>query len=193
MGKYDTKTDADVSTTVVEEVETEKKETVSKRTSKKVESKKKFEPSSEIDCRSIVQGQLFMDGVKTGRDYRWEDYGDTTGVEYRDLVSLVHSKSGYIFNPFFIIDNEDFIKEFPQLEKFYKENYSVRELSDILALPNNEMVSTIQILPKSAVDTLKKIAVNQVTSGQIDSVRKIRALDEVFGTDLNLIAEVFNQ
>lgn len=193
MGKYDTKTDADVSTEKVEEVVKEKKEAPSKRTSKKVETKKKFEPSSEIECRSIVQGQLFMDGTKTGRDYRWEDYGDITGVEYRDLVSLVHSKSGYIFNPFFIIDNEDFIKEFPQLQKFYKENYSVKELSDILALPNSEMIKTIEILPRSAVDTLKKIAVNQVQNGQIDSVRKIRALDEVFGTDLNLIAEVFNQ
>lgn len=193
MGKYAAKkTDMD-ETKVTEEVETNE---VEKEVKKEVEkpkktSKKKFEPSSEITCRSAIPGQLFLTGAKTGRDYRWEDYGDETGVEYADLVSLVRSRSGYVFNPFFIIDDEDFVAEFPDLQKFYSANYSIKELSDILALSNSEMISTIQTLPKSAIDSLKSIAVNQIANGQIDSVSKIRALDELFGTDLNLISELF--
>lgn len=193
MGKYTAKkTDMD-ETKVTEEVETNE---VEKEVKKEVEkpkktSQKKFEPSSEITCRSAIPGQLFLTGAKTGRDYRWEDYGDETGVEYADLVSLVRSRSGYVFNPFFIIDDEDFVAEFSDLQKFYSANYSIKELSDILELPNSEMISTIQTLPKSAIDSLKSIAVNQIANGQIDSVSKIRALDELFGTDLNLISELF--
>ena len=193
MGKYTAKkTDMD-ETKVTEEVEANE---VEKEVKKEVEkpkktSKKKFEPSSEITCRSAIPGQLFLTGAKTGRDYRWEDYGDETGVEYADLVSLVRSRSGYVFNPFFIIDDEDFVAEFPDLQKFYSANYSIKELSNILALSNSEMISTIQTLPKSAIDSLKSIAVNQIANGQIDSVSKIRALDELFGTDLNLISELF--
>ena len=193
MGKYTKKTDMDeniVEEGVVEQEVSEKEFVKTTKTTKKT-TKKTFEPTEEIRCRSVIPGKLFLDGAKTGRDYRWEDYGDETGVEYADLVSLVRSKSGYIFNPFFVIDDEDFISEFPDLNKFYSANYSVKELSEVLSLPVNEMISTIKTLPKSAVDSLKSIAANQVSTGQIDSVRKIRALDDLFGTDLNLISELF--
>ena len=88
---------------------------------------------------------------------------------------------------------DDFIAEFPQLQKFYTENFTVKELSDILTLPVDQMIKAIERLPKGAVDTLKKIAANQVSLGQIDSVRTIKALDEFFGTDLNLISEIFQE
>lgn len=189
MAKYTKKTEVvenDVKEEVIEKVAEKEIEKSPKK------AKKKFEPSEEIICRSVIPGKLFLDGAKTGRDYRWDDYGDETGVEYADLVSLVRSKSGYIFNPFFVIDDEDFIAEFSDLQKFYAANYSIKELSDVLALPISDMVSTIKTLPKSAIDTLKSIAANQVSTGQIDSVRKIKALDQIFGTDLNLLSELFS-
>ena len=142
-------------------------------------------------CRSIVTGGLFLEGSKTKMPYKWNNYGDETEVEYRDLVALVREQSGYIYKPFFIIEDEDFIEEFPQLKKFYSENYSIKELSAILELPVDEMIKTISTLPKGAVDSLNKSAATQVSLGQIDSVRKIRALDDYFGTDLNLISEIF--
>ena len=58
-------------------------------------------------------------------------------------------------------------------------------------MPVNEMIDAIKSLPKSALDTLKSIAASQVSVGQIDSVRKIKALDQIFGTDLNLLSELF--
>lgn len=162
-----------------------------KKNTAPVKKKKVFDASEGVMCRSIVTGGLFLEGSKTKMPYKWNNYGDETEVEYRDLVALVREQSGYIYKPFFIIEDEDFIEEFPQLKKFYSENYSIKELSAILELPVDEMIKTISTLPKGAVDSLKKIAANQVSLGQIDSVRKIRALDDFFGTDLNLISEIF--
>lgn len=196
MTKYTKKTETSEKEQNVEEVKNEdvKVGKEVKETKKTVTSKKKsFDPSDGILCRSVVTGALYLEGSKTKMPYVWSNYGDETEVEYRDLVALVREQSGYIYNPFFIIDNEDFIAEFPQLEKFYSENYSIKELSDILELPINEMIQSIKRLPKTAVNTIKKIAASQVSVGQIDSVRKIKALDELFGTDLNLISEIFGQ
>ena len=179
---------------VVEDVKKDdevKEVKASKKVTSTAKKKKVFEPAEGILCRSVVTGGLFLEGYKTKMPYKWNDYGDETEVEYRDLVPLVREQSGYIFKPFFIIDNDDFIAEFPQLQKFYTENYSVKELSDILELPVEAMLDKLSKLPKGAVDTLKNIAANQVSLGQIDSVRKIKALDEFFGTDLNLISELF--
>ena len=154
--------------------------------------KKKFDQSDGIICRSITQGGLYMEGAKTKILYEWNDYGDESEVEYRDLVAEIRSKSQFVFRPCFIIEDEDFIKEFPQLERFYKEKYTIKDLRGILAMDATEMIETIKTLPKGAADSLKSIAAQQVSTGQLDSVKKIKALDEYFGTDLNLIGELMN-
>ena len=180
MGKYDAKKTAEnnTETKVVPKVKEEKSE------------KRVFEQNEGISCRSVVQGNVYLTGTKTKIPYEWMDYGDRTDIEYCDLVSLVRERSGYLFNPFIIVEDEDFIGQFPQLQKFYNENYSIAELGKILELSTSEMEKEINALPKTALESLKKIAANQVSLGQIDSVSKIKALDRIFGTDLNLIAEV---
>lgn len=187
MGKYQNKDD--VETTTTEEVV--EKEAPKNSTKKSEKSKKKFEPSDLISCRSVCQGGLYLEGSRTKMPYAWENYGATEDVEYRDLVELVRTRSSYIFSPFFIIDDNDFVEEFPQLKKFYQENYSVKELADILELPVDQMIKEIESLPKSAVDSLKSIAASQVSAGQLDSVRKIKELDRIFQTDLNLLSDLF--
>lgn len=153
--------------------------------------KKKFEQSDGILCRSVTQGLLLFEGSNTGMLYRWDDYGDVQEVEYRDLVSAVRTRKSYIFEPYFIIDDEDFIAEFPQVAKFYNDSYSIRDIIEIVNMPTNEMVEAIKTLPSGALDNLKSIVVNQIATGSLDSVSKIKALDEIFGTDLNLVASLF--
>lgn len=149
--------------------------------------KKEFDPRDGIACRSVVQGNLYMEGSKTQMMYSWLDYGDVTEIEYRDLVAAVRTKSKFVFNPWFIIEDEDFIAEFPTLDKFYREQFTTKDLKAILRLDEADMVASITALPKSAFESLKSIAAQQVASGVLDSVRKIKALDKIFGTDLNLI------
>ena len=132
-----------------------------------------------------------MTGVKSGLFYRWTEYGDETEIEYRDLAAIVRTKSPYVFNPLFVIDNEDFINEFPQLQKFYEDSYSVTDLESILSLPISDMIANINALPNGAKETMKNIASTQIGDGRLDSVKKIKALDDIFGTELNLLASLF--
>lgn len=154
--------------------------------------RKKFDQSDGIPCRSVVQGSLYMEGAKTQMIYMWSDYGDVSEVEYRDLAAAVRSKSKYVYNPYFIIEDEDFLDEFPAVKKFYDDSHSVKELREILAMPVDRMEKTINSLPATVMDALKSLAAKQVATGQIDSVRKIKVLDKIFGTDLNLIGEIFS-
>lgn len=156
-----------------------------------VKPKKKFKQDDLILCRSVVIGGLWLEGTKSKNIYRWVEYGDEAEVEYRDLTALVRSRSNYIFSPMFVIDDEDFIEEFPQIKKFYNEQFTVSELTEVLELPVSSMVATIKKLPSGAVASLKSIASTQIANGQLDSVRKIKALDELFGTELNLLASLF--
>lgn len=156
----------------------------------KVEKKKKFAQTDLIMCRSVTSGGLFLEGSKTKQLYQWNDYGDESEVEYRDLVSEVRIKSPFVFDPRFIVENEDFVEEFPQLKQFYSQYLSVRELRDILNLPVNQMAKKISELPKGAKDSLRNIASSMVSSGAIDSVSKIKKLDEIFETDMEFLSSL---
>lgn len=151
---------------------------------------KKFDQSDGILCHSIVQGKLYMIGDKTKMLYEWNSYGDESEIEYRDLVAAVRTKSRYIFEPYFVIDDEDFIEEFPQVKKFYDDNYTIDEIESILSYPVDEMEAAIIALPKGAVESLKHSASIKINNGGIDSIQKIRKLDEIFGTNLMLYTEM---
>ena len=152
--------------------------------------RKKFEQTDYVRCRSAVKGGLFLEGAKTKQIYQWTDYGDVTEVEYRDLVSEVRAKTDMVFKPFFIVDDEDFVDEFPQLKQFYNQYYSIKDLREILDLPVHQMAKKIAELPKGAKDSLRNIAGSMVASGEIDSVAKIKALDEIFETDMEFMASL---
>lgn len=151
---------------------------------------KKFEQSDGILCHSIVQGKLYMIGDKTKMLYEWNSYGDVSEIEYRDLVAAVRTKSRYVFEPFFVIDDEDFVEQFPQVKKFYNDNYTVSEIESILFYPVDEMEKAIIALPKGAVESLKHIASVKISNGEIDSIQKIKKLDEMFNTNLMLFTEM---
>lgn len=152
--------------------------------------KKKFEQTDYIMCRSVITGGLYLEGTKTKQVYSWTDYGDETEVEYRDLVAEVRQRSEFIFAPRLIVEDEDFVEEFPQLKQFYNQYYSVKELGKILGLPVNQMAKKIEELPKGAKESLRNIAASQIASGIIDSVSKIKKLDEIYDTDLEFLSSL---
>lgn len=157
---------------------------------KKEPKKKKFEQTDFIMCRSVTTGGLFMEGSKTKQLYQWNDYGDESEVEYRDLVAEVRLKSDFVFAPRFIVENEDFVEEFPQLKQFYSQYLSVKDLREILELPISQMAKKITELPKGAKESLRSIAASMVSSGAIDSVSKIKKLDELFDTDMEFLSSL---
>ncbi len=169
--------------------EMNKEENLENEEPKKKE-KKKFQQHDLIMCRSVVDGGLFLEGSKTKQLYQWNDYGDESEVEYRDLVAEVRIKSNFVFAPWFIVEDEDFIEEFPQLKQFYSQYLSVKDLREILELPVNQMARKIQELPQTAKDSVRNLAASMVKSGAIDSVAKIKKLDEIFETDMEFLSSL---
>ena len=173
---------------LVEKLETE--EVVEETPKAKKAVKKKFDQSDGVMCHSVLQGGYYLEGQKTKMLYEFSCYGDTVEIEYRDLVAEIRTRSKSVFQPRLIVDDKDFVEEFPQLKKFYSESYTTKELRDILKLSPKQMIEEIKQLPSGALDTLKSMAATFVKNGTIDSVKTIKALDEYFGTDLNLLADL---
>jgi len=154
--------------------------------------KKVFEQSDGVMCRSICSGMLFIQGPKTGMIYQFADYDDETEIEYRDLVAMVRSKDKNVYEPRIVIEDEDFLHEFSAIEKFYADQFKTRDLKAILNMNDNDMADAIKKLPKGAYENIKSIAAFQIANGYIDSRRKIKALNEIFGVDFDLVGELMS-
>lgn len=185
MSKAEVKNKENTETVVVKEPAVEKKTIVEPK------QPKKFEAMDGIMCRSLVDGVLVMTGIKSKNFYKWADANDVAEVEYQDLVSAVRSNTSYIYAPHFVIEDEDFLAQFPQVQKVYDSMYTTADLKEILSLPVNSMISAIKSLPDGSKENLRDVAGKMVLSGQLDSVQRIKALDEFYNTNFMITTNLY--
>ncbi len=150
-----------------------------------------FHDGDYIMCRSIIAGGLNI-SCRSSNFYRFVEYGGKCEIEYRDLVELIRIHSDHIFLPRIIIEDEDFLEQFPQVKQFYNSLYTTEDLRIILGLQNDKMEFEIKKLPQEMYETLRGLASEMISSGEIDSVNKIRCLSKIFDADFNLVSEMFD-
>lgn len=153
---------------------------------------KKWANDEGVRCRSITSGPLYFMGQKSNILYTFSNEGDTTDVEYQDLVAAIRSNSVYITKPYFVIEDAEFVSKYPQVKKIYDSLYSIQDLREVFNLSPAAMKSTILSLPEGAKETIKTLASQMISSGQLDSIKKIAILDEIYNTKLLMMTELFN-
>ena len=72
------------------------------------------------------------------------------------------------------------------MAELYESMYTKGDLMEIINLPISQMVDTIKALPMGCKNALKGIAATMIDNGQLDSIQKIKALDEIFETNMLL-------
>lgn len=191
MARTTTKKTTTVQPEIIEEISEELVEEVIEKPKKTIvkKEKKKFALDDGILCRSITAGGLYMPGKKSQILYRWSNEGDITEVEYQDLLAEVRSSSIYITAPRFIIEDEDFLEQNPRLKTIYETMYDISDFREMIMESSADgLIQTIKRLPTGAQESVKHVASDLVTNGFLDSISKIRALDEYYNTNLKLLA-----
>lgn len=155
------------------------------------ETKKEFKDSDPILCRSVWAGGLSIT-CKSGGYYEFDGYGAECDIEYRDLLYLIRRNSDHVFTPRFVILDEDFLEQYPRIKNLYKNMYTTTELHEIISLPVPQMRAEIEKLPEATRSTLINLVATDIATGRLDSIKKVRALSEIFDSDFNLLSELFN-
>lgn len=184
------KTTKKVEPKVEQKVETnEEHKEEPKKVVRKVAPTSKFTDKDLIPCKSVTSGGLSFIG-HSGNKYRWGNYGIVEYVEYGDLKREAQSANptNFLFYPRFIVVDSDFVEEFPKLEEFYSKFYTDEgDFEKILNLPEEQMKEAIDKLPKGCKECLKGIVSTKIHEGTLDSVKKIKALDDIFATSMLLM------
>lgn len=148
--------------------------------------KRIFENTDLISCTCVYPGSVGMLGKRTGNKYLWEGMGVVEYIEYQDLRSeILNKRSVYIYEPLIIINNEDFLNQNPDLKKLYEDFYTPDEIiKNIKELELDKLIKFINSLPSGIKNNVKSIAATMIANGSLDSVKKIKALDGLFSTNL---------
>ena len=115
-------------------------------------------------------------------------------VEYQDLRSeVLNKKSAYIYKPLIIVEDEDFLSQNKALHEMYEDIYTPEEIVlKIRKSSAEEMKKFITSLPTGIKENVKNIAATMIQDGSLDSIKKLKVIDNIFGTDLNMYSQFFS-
>ena len=88
----------------------------------------------------------------------------------------------------FIIEDEESLEQWPELKTIYDKVLSV-DVDKLFTLPLNQFKAKLRNFPNSYRENIKNIASEMILSGELDSLAKIKAIDEILGTDLKFYIE----
>lgn len=168
-------------------IETEEEvQTVEKKVVPAKKTPRKYDMTEYIPCRSITYGELIVEGKKSKIIYSWADCGDVTMVEFGDLQALRSARSNFIFKPRFIIEDPELIEQWPELKPLY-ERLEQADINEIMNAPLAKFKSKLKSAPVGVQQAVKNLASSMILDGTLDSIAKIKAVDEILGTDLKLL------
>ena len=166
-----------------ETVEEVKKETTTKKTTSKKE-RRKFEPTETISCRSVCYGDLILEGYKSKMLYTWANCGDYADVEYQDLQALQSRKSAFLTKPLFVIEDEDLVEQWGSMLKPIYAKIEEEDIEQLIKLSPTQIKKKLKVMPEGIKESVKNMAAAKIVSGELDSINRIKAIDEVLGTEL---------
>ena len=176
----------DIVSKETEEIDETENKTI--KETKKVAAKapRKYAPGDMIPCRSITYGELLLTGTKSKLLYSWANYNDITEVEFQDLQALKSTRSSYLFKPRFIIEDDELVEQWGKDFGDMYNNIVDIDVEDLFKLPAKQFESKLKKAPRGVQMAVKNIAGEKILNGSLDSLAKIKAIDEILGTDLTL-------
>lgn len=146
---------------------------------------RKFAQNDLVLCRSVTPGGLIVNG-RSGLKYVFTGPGDECEIEFQDLNALKNSHSNFLYKPLMIIEDEELLENprWTDLAKFYEEKvYGMDDVEEILNMPISNFKSALEKLPKGLLKQVQLVISQRMEEGTFDSLNKIKAMDEVCGTE----------
>lgn len=144
---------------------------------------KDIDPHMIVTVRNGFQGSLVYVSKKTGERFVWDCFGDEQDMEIGELRNARNSSKAFFINNWFMFD-EAWIVDYLGLAQYYKFAVSVDDFDSIFDKPIDTMVDTINVMSDGQKRSVAYRARVKIRDGEIDSNKKIAALEKCLSTSL---------
>lgn len=167
----------------VEKVEVVKAEVVQEPTAKP---KKRLEINRDelIPCRSAVTNLVYI-SKRTSEKFEWAEYGDVQYITLGELIAMKSTQPRMLKEGWLIVDDEEAIEQLG-LAKMYGNLFEIEDIDSFFELEEYEMKRILTNMPRGFKNSLGNFARERVESGELDSNRKIKILEELLDIDLKI-------
>ena len=172
-----TKTSVNKTENVVKKNMSEEVGNVTKNIKNKVKAKPKLDLHDEVLVKNGYCGELNVLLPKSKYVITFSEFGDDDYIELAELKALRNSKPIFFERNWLIIEDDNVI-DFLNVGKYYADYLTVEDIDELFELPVDEMIAKIQKLNQVTRDNIARRAVDMIKDGNIDSVKKIEALEE---------------
>ncbi len=147
-----------------------------------------YRPDEMIPCRSVFPGVLLFTGTHTGMTYTFTGMGDRRNIEYQDLKAGLLEQRSSMFNPDFIIEDNNLINDehWYELKQVYEGMYDEKDIKRVMELPSRDFEAAFVQLPVTARNTIITMIATQIENGTFEQYNKAKIIDKVCGTRFDL-------
>lgn len=168
-------------------VEVEAQETVVVEEPKPIaKPKKRLEINRDelIPCRSAVTNLVYV-SKRTSEKFEWAEFGDVQYITLGELIAMKSTQPRMLKEGWLIVDDEEAIEQLG-LAKMYGNLFEIDDIDGFFELDEYEIKRILTNMPRGFKVSLGNFARERVESGQLDSNRKIRLLEELLDIDLKI-------
>lgn len=148
-----------------------------------VQVKEKFKDTDEIAIMNGVNGALTHRSGRTGRSWKFMEFGQRDKMPYSELLALKNSSPKVFSEGYIIILNKDIQEQFG-LSELYKTIITPDNLHDIFKKDVAELEAFVDALPNGMKVTFVSKARELYNSRQLYDIRVIEMIEKKFGFSL---------
>lgn len=172
------------------------KKTTTKSTKPVVKKRLKLADDVLIAVKSNVFGRLTYINHKTGDETRWENFGEVQPLSVGDLRAMKAKQLSFFKENWITIDGiEEADEEFDdvevdeiydalQISKYYSNFLCPDNINEIFNWSVADIKNKIPRMTKSVQESIVVRANELIKEGILDSISKVKALEEVLGCEL---------
>ena len=130
-------------------------------------------------------GILTYVSPRNKEEFHWNEFGDVQDIELKELRSIKSTNKGFYEKNYFLFDDEySWVIQYLGVSKYYDNSLSADGFEEIFSATPAEIKKIVAGLPTGQRKSVALAAKSKIASGEIDSFKIIKALEE--GLDVNL-------
>ncbi|WP_395546716.1 MULTISPECIES: hypothetical protein [unclassified Lacrimispora] len=141
-------------------------------------------------------GELIYINHKTGDKYTWENMGDVQSLYVSDIRAMKSNQRKFLEDNWILINgiadtSDEYVDvdvteiyEALQISNYYKDFLCPSNLNDVFNWSVDDIRNKVSKMPVSTKETIAIRANELIKAGIIDSIAKVKVLEEVIGCEL---------